>query len=316
MARNGRLRSGLRNEYMKRLFLFCACVVGLIGASYFFVTTTFFAPGFAERSSSTTSTLSVIFFDVGQGDATLIKTPHGNRILIDAGPEDSLVSPLSHELGVGRQRIDTVILTHPHADHIEGMLNLLSRYEFGEIWYTGVEHTSPVFIALLEEIKKAGIVMKKIDRIERRAFPDDVEFEILFPDKDITEKSARFPDGDELNDTSIVARMRYKDISWLFMGDAERATENYLLKEGRVASSTALKVGHHGSRSSSSKKFLQAIAPRYAVISAGAGNEYGHPHQSALRRIARSGVQILRTDVHGTIYMKSDGRILEVRTEK
>ena len=281
--------------------------------------------------------LYVHILDVGQGDAILIHTPQNKKILIDTGPHNNIREPLSDILGFGLHHIDEVYLSHPHSDHISGLLTVIKKYTVGEVWYTGVIHTTPVFRELLQQIRIMHIPLVRVQESGTRII-DGVHFEVLYPDKNIEHKSDWVEGHNGLNDTSIVLRVMFGETSFLLMGDAEEALENYLL--GQYATSTVipaqagihsvqndelieipssplkadvLKVGHHGSKTSTQKKFLEAVNPTWAVISSGENN-YGHPHPSVINRLNKKGVHVLQTNLHGTITFISDGYDIQIDT--
>ncbi len=274
----------------------------------------------AKRLSSLTQVppsknLQVNFFDVGQGDAALIITPGGKTVLVDGGPGDTVLSKIGRALPLGQKKIDAMILTHPHADHLEGLIPVLKRYAIGEVYYTGALHTTDEFLEWLTLVKKKSIPMRLVKKSEVVELDSGVKLSFLYPDGDLTAGfvlPGASGEKDNLNNTSIVFKLIYGQTSFLFVGDAEAPVEKYLLKKmaaGAVESLRAdvLKAGHHGSHSSTGEEFLNAVKPRMAIISAGRGNDYGHPHLRTLRRLERHSVQIYRTDTMGDIKLVSDG---------
>jgi competence protein ComEC len=256
--------------------------------------------------------LRVNFFDVGQGDAVLVITPAGKTILVDGGPGDAILSKLGKTLPLGQKKIDTVVLTHPHTDHLEGLIPVLRRYAVGEVYYSGALHTTDEFLEWLSLVKDKNIPMRLVKKSEVVELDSGVKLSFLYPDGDLT---AGFipPQSpgveDNLTNTSIVFKLIYGQTSFLLVGDVETPVEEYLLKKLGAGDLRAdvLKTGHHGSHSSTSEEFLNAVKPRFAVISAGRGNDYGHPHLRTLRRLERHNVKILRTDTMGDIKLVSDG---------
>ncbi len=268
---------------------------------------------------ASSANLRVIYFDVGQGDSALIITPKGKTILIDGGPDDKVLSRLGEALPVGQKKIDTMILTHPHADHLDGLVSVLKRYEVGEVYYTGVIHTTSSFLEWLKLIKEKKIPMKIINKIEDVAI-DSATLHFLYPNRNLSFSTSTASGGDwrgqesknqktnsNLNNTSIVFKLVYGRTSFLFMGDAEIPVEKELLMVGVDLKADILKVGHHGSHSSTSEEFLSAVGPEYAVISAGKNNDFGHPHLRTLRRLERHNVKIFRTDEDGSVEFASNG---------
>ncbi|MCX6779077.1 MAG: ComEC/Rec2 family competence protein [Candidatus Magasanikbacteria bacterium] len=247
------------------------------------------------------SNLRVIFLDVGQGDSSLIITPENKTILVDGGPDDKVLSELGKFLPLKQKKIDVMILTHPHADHLDGLVDVLKRYEVGEVYYTGVLHTTGAFLEWLKIIRDKNIKMNIVK--ENGAVEiGGVQLNFLFPLKDLSE--TKFTN---LNNSSIVFKLVYDQTSFLFTGDAEVVVEKELLAGGVDLKADVLKVGHHGSNSSTSEEFLKKVAPESAIISVGKDNDFGHPHLRTLRRLERHNSKIFRTDKVGAVEFVSDG---------
>lgn len=251
--------------------------------------------------------LLVTFFDVGQGDAIFIEIPNGNQILIDGGPDDSVLAKLGERMPFWDRTIDLVILTHPEKDHISGLVEVLRRYDVDRVLWTGAEHS----IAEFEEWKNL-LIMEGAEIFYARQgdmvnLGNSAQMEILWPIEDVRGTSVK-----ELNETSIIARLVHGKNSFLFTGDIGRPTEYRLLSDSPsskflVLNSDVLKVGHHGSKYSSSDAFLQAVSPEITVIQSGRKNRYGHPARETLDRIAAVGASIFRNDTDGDITIRSDG---------
>lgn len=245
--------------------------------------------------------IAVHFIDVGQGDAVLIEAQDGN-ILIDAGTRAAGDIVVEYLVRRGIRELDVVIGTHPHADHIGGLIDVFKEFKVHRIIDAGEPHTTVTFDDYLTEIEKqveAGHAIYEIP-----------EGQVLTMGALIL--TVLGPEGDlgSLNDNSVVCRVDFGDISFLFTGDAEAAAEESLLRRGVSLKADLFKVGHHGSRTSTTQAFLDAVSPAYAVIMAGEGNRYGHPHEEVLARLISAGVNIFRTDVHGTVVFVSDGKAL------
>lgn len=258
--------------------------------------------GFAVNSQNDRQNLEIDFLDVGQGDAILIKTPYEQNILIDGGPNSQVLSELGKNLAFFDKKIDLVVLTHPHADHVAGLVEVLRRYEVKKVLITGVLHTAPDYLAFLQEIDDQNISVDYANGLRDIALGQDLTLKILYPFKSL--QGQKF---ENLNTTSIILKLIYKDNSFLFTGDAEETVESDLLAANLDVSAQVLKVGHHGSKYSSSPEFLDAVKPQYAVILVGVDNAFGHPHLRTLDNLEQRKFEILRTDQLGTIRIISDG---------
>lgn len=255
--------------------------------------------------------LTATFFDVGQGDSVLVETPGYQRILIDGGPDRSVISDLGSRLP-GGEGIDLMVLTHPHADHAAGLVAVLQRYPVARVLATGMVHTTQTYESFLREIAERKIPMTVARAGQVFDFGENVTLEVLYPFEDLSHREVSQIEGlkDGLNDTSVVVRVVYGVTAMLFTGDISAAIEEKLITvypSGGLAADI-LKVPHQGSQTSSSWDFLDAVQPAFAVISVGAGNTYGHPHASVLSRYEEARIPVLRTDEQGTITIQSDGR--------
>ena len=253
--------------------------------------------------------LTVHVLDVGQGDSILIESPTGRRILIDGGPDGALLQRrLAEHLPWWSRRIDVVILTHPSADHVIGLTETLRRHDVGFVVDPELE-SSTVYGRQWAEVLKEQTDLTVV-RAERGTTLDlggGARLEILHPPP-----NRPFDIATEHDDSSVVSRLSYGDVSFLFTADIYSPGEKFLLDSGVDLQATVLKVAHQGSRYSSSEEFLEAVSPRVAVITAGAGNRFGHPHPETLERLESlpSAPAVLRTDVHGTVTLTTDGRTL------
>lgn len=265
-----------------------------------------------ETPTATQNNLRVIFLDVGQGDASLVITPEGQTILVDGGPDDKILSQLGKFLPLSQKKIDVVILTHPHADHLDGLVEVLRRYEVGEVYYSGFLHTTGSFLEWLKMINDKNIQLV-IVKEKKEIKIGEVGLEFLYPNHDFSGLSLKEAPKNNLNNTSVVFRLNYKQTQFLFVGDVEIPVEQELVGGQVDLSATVLKVGHHGSNSSTSEEFLNLVSPQYAVISVGVGNDFGHPHLRTLRRLERHGIKFLRTDEDGNIEIISDGQAVKIK---
>ena len=253
--------------------------------------------------SNQNQNLKVYFFDVGQGDGILIRTPSHQNIVIDGGPDNSFIAKLGQALPFYDRTIDLMVLTHPHDDNLFGLVEVLKRYRVKQVLSTGVLHTTDAYLEWLSVIQDNKINFKTARAGQTFMFAE-VSLRVIYPFNDLSQRPF-----DELNDSSVVTQLIYDQAKWLFMGDLEEAGEEEIMATSPVElKSNVLKVGHHGSETSSAEKFLRAVQASYAVISVGAENKFGHPSRRIIHRLERLGAQILRTDVLGDIVCISDGR--------
>ncbi|MBR6728642.1 MAG: MBL fold metallo-hydrolase [Clostridia bacterium] len=252
----------------------------------------------SDAPDSTEGNLCVSFLDVGQGDSTFIELPDGKTALIDAGEAEYAESIIDYIKNRGYKKLDYIICTHPHADHIGGMHAVIEAFSVGEVYMPKVSHTSRAYERLLEAVKAKGLSVHAARAGVEIANQDGINMQFVAPCDDSYE---------ELNDFSAVLHVTYGSTAFLFTGDAESLSENEMLTSGAKLQADVLKVGHHGSNSSSQKRFLQAVRPEWAVISAGADNDYGHPSEKVLTRLRATGAEIVRTDEAGTVIFISDG---------
>ena len=248
--------------------------------------------------------LKVYFFDVGQGDAILIESPDHRRILVDGGPNRKVVSELGKVMPFGDKRIDAVLESHPDKDHVGGLPEVVNRFKVGLFVESGAESENSID----DELKKR-LEQKKIPRMFARSgmvinLGDGVKLAILFPDQNVSRW--------ETNDASIVAKVIYKGKSFLLTGDSPLRIENILVRKNKnILKSDVLKAGHHGSRTSTSLLYAQAVKPEYTIISAGKDNRYGHPHRETLEALSNVRSTVLSTSDLGTIKFETDGETLE-----
>jgi competence protein ComEC len=250
-------------------------------------------------------TLTVTFFDVGQGDAALIESPAGAHILIDGGPDPDVVATKLAALGV--HRLDLMVATHPHADHVAGLPVVLARVPVALVLDPGCAGSSPFYAAFLRAVTASGASFRH-PRAGAELHVADVTLDVLGP-----ERCWRDTDSDPNND-SLVLRVREGDASVLFTGDAERENQTDLLHDERALLTAAvLKVPHHGGNTSLPTLFA-AVHSRIAVVSVGQPNRYGHPNPSVLARLRADGMRVFRTDRLGDIVVTFHGRTVEIRS--
>lgn len=256
--------------------------------------------------------LEVNFFNIGQGDAFLIEIPQRHQILIDGGPSFAILEKLAKEMPFWDRTIDLIILTHPEKDHLSGLIEVLKRYEVENIVWTGVVRDIPeykIWESLIQQEGAEIFIAKAGQKIKwSRTVLDHLE--ILYPLGEIA--------GEEFknsNNSSIVARLVFGGNSFLFTGDAYKDVEEELVEKMLPIDSDVLKIGHHGSKTSTSDEFVKMVSPQIAVISAGKGNSYGHPHQEVLEILEKYGIKILRTDLQGDIKIFSNGVEFKVKSK-
>lgn len=250
----------------------------------------------------------IVFLDVGQGDASLIKTKSGKNILIDAGDGAKIISELSSNLSIFDRQIDLLVLTHPHADHIAGAIDLVKRYEIGTIIYSAAEHNSPDYIELLKLIRDYSIDLKIINHPQRIQIDEESNLEIIYPFTKDNVANAK-----NLNNTSIVAKFIHGENKFLFTGDIEKEVEDMILARDIDIEADVLKVAHHGSISSSQTSFLERVGASMAVIQLSRDNKFNFPNSEVLARLQKNTKKVLRTDIDGAIKLISTGQSLDLK---
>ena len=251
--------------------------------------------------------LEVTFFDVGQGDAIFIETPEGHQILIDGGPDSTILEKLAQEISFWDQTIDLIILTHAESDHLSGLIEVLKRYKVENIIWTGAEKDSTYLKEWKRLIEEEGANIK-IAKQGQRIITQSCLINILYPFENLSGQEFK-----NLNDSSIVARLVFNQKSFLFSGDIYKSIENKLIENKIFLDSDVLKISHHGSKTSSSADFLEKVTPEIAVISVGKDNSYGHPHQEVLETLNKYAIKVLRTDQSEDIKIISDGKSLQLK---
>jgi competence protein ComEC len=260
--------------------------------------------------------LHVVFLDVGQGDAIFIQTPSGRQVLIDGGPSESvLLSQLGRQMPFWDRTLDVVLLTHPDSDHITGLVGVLERYQVDTVIYREVALDSDVYDYWIHLVQMEGAAVYQGEAGLRMALDEGLGMMVLHP-------GAELPGGADLNvnNSSIVTRLVYGQVAVLLTGDIEAEVERQLVAEEAALSSTVLKAAHHGSCSSTTQAFLDAVAPEIVVISVGADNDFGHPCAEVLERLEHAlsegdrGLPVYRTDEYGVVDVVTDGVQVWVKT--
>lgn len=254
------------------------------------------------RTKSLISGLTVHFLDVGQADSILIQTHSGTNVLIDGGNNADGEAVVSYLKAQGVRHLNAVIATHPHEDHIGGLDTVLNEFPVDQVYMPNAVTTTRTYEDFLLAVKSSKATVIQARAGVKLDVPG-LEAVFLAPNGDYYE---------DLNDYSAVLKVRFGSVSFLFAGDAESVSEAEMLKAGYDLRANVLKVGHHGSDSSTSSLFLARVAPKYAVISVGAHNDFGHPSEAVLGRLSDAGVKVYRTDRDGTIVMKSNGKYIGV----
>lgn len=252
------------------------------------------------------SEFSVCFVDVGQGDCTILQC--GNKtMIIDAGEEgyDDEILDVMRYLNVSS--FDIAIGTHDHSDHVGSLDNLIDKCDIGEVLLSPHQTSTGYFnyAAVRNAAKRNNVEVKEISAGDE-FYLGEAKITVLAPTEN---------EYEELNDTSIVLKAEYENTSFIFMADAEKISENEIIESKVNLEADVLKVGHHGSNTSSTYHFLRDIMPKYAVISLGAGNSYGHPHEEVMSRLNDCAATVYRTDIHGDVCFYSDGENIEIETK-
>lgn len=251
--------------------------------------------------------LMVSFLDIGQGDSIFIQTPSGKQMLIDGGSNRAVLRKLSEVMPWYDRSLDVVVATHPDLDHIGGLIDVFERYRINHVFESGVADDGTDSRALESAVSQSKETQRHVARRGNIIdFGDGVYFEILFPDRAVPSV--------ETNTASVIGRLVYEDTAFLFTGDSPIAIEKYLVRlDGSRLKADVLKVGHHGSKTSSDPLFVGFVNPEYAVYSRGCDNRYGHPHADVVALYKKLEIQTLDTCTDNTITFTSDGQGVEIR---
>lgn len=250
--------------------------------------------------------LRVIFMDVGQGASQLLIGPTGKTMLIDAGNNDKEELMLKYLRHYGVKRLDIVIGTHPDADHIGGLDKVIDHLDIGKVYMPKARSNTETFASVLRSVANKGLKVTTAKSGVELNWEPNVQVKLLAPIRQY----------DDNNNMSAVMKVTYGKNSFLLTGDAERESEQDILASRANLKSDVLLVGHHGSRSSTTAKFLSAVNPRIAVIQVGKDNKYGHPTKTTLDRLKNQGIDIYRNDLQGTVEIDSNGTKLNVHLER
>lgn len=283
----------------------------------------------ANSKAEAKGQLTISMLDIDQGDAVLIQTGAKN-ILIDTGDdkyyEDGKKGKENTQLLTELQKlkidhIDTLVMTHAHADHIGKADKVIAQYGVKELVYNGIPSTSKYFINALKAAKANGTQQVKVKAGDVLDFGNGVSFEIVSPSQSLIDEDTaaiKAKKKVDVNNESVVGRLTFGNFAMLFTGDAEGPVEKDMVASyGKKLKCQVLKAGHHGSKTSSTAEFLKLVQPESVVMSLGVNNQYGHPHEALLNRLQKQGVKnIYRTDANGTITIVSDGSSHSITTEK
>lgn len=283
----------------------------------------------ANSKAEAKGQLTISMLDIGQGDAVLIQTGAKN-ILIDTGDdkyyEDGKKGKENTQLLTELQKlkidhIDTLVMTHAHADHIGKADKVIAQYGVKELVYNGIPSTSKYFINALKAAKANGTQQVKVKAGDVLDFGNGVSFEIVSPSQSLIDEDTaaiKAKKKVDVNNESVVGRLTFGNFAMLFTGDAEGPVEKDMVASyGKKLKCQVLKAGHHGSKTSSTAEFLKLVQPESVVMSLGVNNQYGHPHEALLNRLQKQGIKnIYRTDANGTITIVSDGSSYRITTEK
>lgn len=240
--------------------------------------------------------VKVVFFDVGQGNSVFIEASNNNQVLIDGGPGSQILNKLGETMSFFDRTIDVVILTHPDADHLNGLVDVLKKYDTGEIVEPCIGESGAAYGEWNKLIEEKKIHRTCAEFRQKIKLAKDVELNVLYPFKPLEGTSFK-----NTNDSSLIIKMSYNENKILLTGDAEEKTEYQLINSGVDVSAQIFQVGHHGSKSSTSENFLKAVNPEIAIIQVGKNNRYGHPSQEVLSRLKNISAKIFRTDLDGDI---------------
>lgn len=292
----------------KRIIFIITLVIFVVGTAVF------------DYSRFYDGKLHLVFCNVGQGDAIFIRTPGGKDILIDGGPDDSVLDCLSNHMPFWDRTIEVMVLTHPHADHLTGLISVLERYQVIHYFTEKVEHRTKVYQRLQDTLALKNVTAKYTFSGDRIDFPDKTQLLTIWPDKEVV-NNQELQDMDsiekdssslDVNGFSVISQISYGDFNALLTGDAGVLVEDKIAKI--VGPVDVLKVPHHGSKTGMSEYFLDQLKPILAVISVATRNRYNHPSEEMLNLLKSNQIKTLRTDTDGEIEVVSDGKEFKVFT--
>jgi competence protein ComEC len=241
---------------------------------------------------------TIAVLDVGQGDAIYIESPTHNKIIVDGGPAHSLQAPLRQMMSFFDKKIDAIVVTNPDTDHYAGFFDILNTFSVGRMFEPGTISDTKTYHAFDQLVTEKGLKRYTARRGMVVHLGSSTALTILYPDRDVSAFST--------NNGSIVAKLTYGSTSVMLTGDAPQSVEEYVLDQNgtNTVASTLLKVGHHGSHTSTGERFVTAVKPSFALISAGRGNKYGHPHADVMHTLSTKKIPTLVTSELGTIVFR------------
>ena len=270
----------------------------------------------ASNAQAAQGEITVKVLNIGQGDSILIQTGEKN-VLVDTSDVDERDKLRTELKKANVKKIDTVILTHPHADHIGGMDVLLDEYTVGMVYDNGMPSTSKLYLGYVKKLKEKKIERKGLVAGDRVDLGGGAVFEVLGPSAQLVKEGNVKGYKHDPNNESVVGRLVFGDFSMMLTGDAEKKEEEAILAvDSANVKSTILKSGHHGSKTSSSADFLRAVQPEAALISCGVNNDYGHPHKETMKKYHALNIPIYVTAENGTITVTSDGKTYKIVPER
>lgn len=255
-----------------------------------------------ETFQETENTLDITYLDVGQADSILIQN-EGHNMLIDAGNNEDGPLLVQYFKEQNITKFDYLITTHPHEDHIGGMDDIINNFDIEKIYMPDVTTTTKTFLDVLEAIEKKNMTYD-VPNINQNFTLGNTLFQVIYTGND----------KKNLNNSSIILKATFKNTSYLFTGDATSEVEKKILNKNIQA--TVLKVGHHGSKYSTTTDFLNKVNPKYAIISVGKNNSYNHPNQVTINKLEKKNIEIHRTDQEGSIFLKSDGKTINITSKQ